>query len=181
MRHPGDSPQHPVKTDSRHLIAIGEWADWLARTDADAAYHSCAPNSAFVKTRVVHTMASGSLSSVRNGGESWGEEALRKVRPPASVKHPSPRPSPRSCLTGRGRRRRYSLRCSRHERSQRLFPKATPARWLERDWFPVCTELVTLQGSSLKSTDASQFCQRLMQPRQINQTSSDLLQQSASQ
>ena len=34
--------------------------------------------------------------------------------------HPSPRPSPRSCLTGRGRRPRYSLRRLRHKLSQRL-------------------------------------------------------------
>ena len=33
---------------------------------------------------------------------------------------PSPRPSPRSCLTGRGRRTRYSLRRFRHELSQGL-------------------------------------------------------------
>ena len=38
----------------------------------------------------------------------------------ASVGHPSPRPSPRSCLTGRGRRPRYSLRRLRHKLSQRL-------------------------------------------------------------
>ena len=34
--------------------------------------------------------------------------------------HPSPRPSPRSCLTGRGRRSRSSLRRFRHELWQRL-------------------------------------------------------------
>ena len=33
---------------------------------------------------------------------------------------PSPRPSPRSCLTGRGRRTRFSYRRLRHELSQRL-------------------------------------------------------------
>ena len=38
----------------------------------------------------------------------------------ARVGHPSPRPSPRSCLTGRGRRTRFSLRRLRHELSQRL-------------------------------------------------------------
>ena len=38
----------------------------------------------------------------------------------AWVGHPSPRPSPRSCLTGRGSRTRFSLRRFRHELSQRL-------------------------------------------------------------
>ena len=38
----------------------------------------------------------------------------------AMVGHPSPRPSPRSCLTGRGRRTRCSLRRFRHGLSQRL-------------------------------------------------------------
>ena len=36
------------------------------------------------------------------------------------VGHPSPWPAPRSCLTGRGRRIRYSLPRLRHELSQRL-------------------------------------------------------------
>ena len=38
----------------------------------------------------------------------------------ALVAHPSLRPSPRSCLTGRGRRTRFSLRRFLHEHSQRL-------------------------------------------------------------
>ena len=33
--------------------------------------------SVFAQVRAVRTVASGSLSSVRNGGEGWGEEALR--------------------------------------------------------------------------------------------------------
>ncbi len=74
--------------------------------------------SVFAKVRAVRTGTSGSLSSVRNGGEGRGEEALCNVGALAMVKHPSPRPSPRSCLTGRGRRTRYLLQRSRHERSQ---------------------------------------------------------------
>ena len=42
--------------------------------------------------------------------------------------HPSPRPSPRSCLTGRGRRPRASLRRLRHELSQRLIHREAPVR-----------------------------------------------------
>ena len=76
--------------------------------------------SVFAKVRAVRTGASVSLSSVRNGGEGRGEEALRNVRPLEMVKHPSPRPSPRSCLTGRGRRTRYSFWPFRHAPSQRL-------------------------------------------------------------
>ena len=38
----------------------------------------------------------------------------------AKVGHPSPQPSPRSCLTGRGRRTRYSVWQFRNELSQRL-------------------------------------------------------------
>ncbi len=78
--------------------------------------------SAFAKVRAVRTVASISLSPVRNGGEGWGEEVLRhgEARPFAIVGHPSPRPSPRSCLTGRGRRTRCSLWQFRREFSHRL-------------------------------------------------------------
>ena len=76
--------------------------------------------SLFAKIRAVRTGTSGSLSSVQNGGEGRGEEALSTGGPLAMVKHPSPRPSPRSCLTGRGRRTRFFLRQSRHGQSQRL-------------------------------------------------------------
>ncbi len=76
--------------------------------------------SVFAKVRAVRTGASGSLSSVRNGGEGRGEEALCNIGPLAVVKHPSPRPSPRSCLTGRGRRTRCLVPQSRHELTQRL-------------------------------------------------------------
>ena len=34
--------------------------------------------SVFAEVRAVRTGISGSLSSVRNGGEGWGEEALRQ-------------------------------------------------------------------------------------------------------
>ena len=72
--------------------------------------------SIFAKVRAVRTGAAGSLSSVWNEGEGWGEEALRTVGPLAMVKHPSPR----SCLTGRGRRTRFLLQRFRHELSQQL-------------------------------------------------------------
>ena len=72
--------------------------------------------SAFANVRAVRTRGSGSLSFVRNGGEGWGEEALRSVWPLVVVKHPSPR----SCLTGRGRRTRCLLQPSRRELSHRL-------------------------------------------------------------
>ena len=79
--------------------------------------------SVFAKVRAIRTVASVSLSSVRNGGEGRGEEALRKGDTVRVGGHPSPRPSPRSCLTGRGRRTRYSLQRLRHDLSQRLiFP-----------------------------------------------------------
>ena len=76
--------------------------------------------SILAQLRAVRTETSVFLSSVRNGEEGRGEEALRKVGAPATVKHPSPHPSPRSCLTGRGRRTRYLLQRSLHELSQRL-------------------------------------------------------------
>ncbi len=57
-----------------------------------------------------------SLSSVQNGGEGWGEEALPNGRRPAKVEHPSPR----SPLTRRWSRTRYSVRWFRHELPQRL-------------------------------------------------------------
>ena len=93
-------------------IRFGDWGSdsgWPRRVRRTAV-------SIFAKVRSVSTGASGSLSSVRNGGEGRGEEALRKVGPLAMVKHPSPR----SCLTGRGRRTRFFLLRSRHELSQRL-------------------------------------------------------------
>ena len=34
--------------------------------------------SVFANVRAVRTVVSGSLASVRNGGEGWGEDALRK-------------------------------------------------------------------------------------------------------
>ena len=83
--------------------------------------------SVCAKARAVRTETSVSLSSVRNGGEGRGEEALRNIRPLALVTHPSPRPSPRSCLTGRGRRTRSLSQRSRHELSQRFIaPPAWP-------------------------------------------------------
>lgn len=156
MRHPGDSPHHPVTTDSRHYIAIWKWKNWLARTDEHAAYHSNA--SILTQMAPGHTLWLLSRDPVQQRLHLVEVFQITRQKPEYS------RPPWRYGVEGHS-----------------LFPKATPARWLERDWFPVCTELVTLQGSSLKSTDASQFCQRLMQPRQIDQTSSDLLQQSASQ
>ena len=82
--------------------------------------------SVFAKVRAVRTGASVSLSSVPNGGEGWGEEALPKVRRLPTERHPSPRPSPRSRLTGRGRRTRSSSRRLRHILSQRVINPRSP-------------------------------------------------------
>ena len=43
----------------------------------DGVSAHCSHVSVFAQVRAVRTGASGSLSSVRNGGEGWGEEALR--------------------------------------------------------------------------------------------------------
>ena len=95
-----------------------------------AGRNGCDAGSVVAKTCPVRLGVSGSLSSVRNGGEGWGEEALRRVGPLASVGHPSPRPSPRSCLTGRGRRTCCLLQRSWHDLSQRLI--FGHARWSKR-------------------------------------------------
>ena len=105
LNHP--SPSFPLPVEGR------------GRPDA-GAFLAIAPASVLAKMRAVRAGASGSLSSIRNGGAGCGEEALRKVGPFVMVKHPSPLPSPRSCLTGRGRRTRCLLPRSRDELSQRL-------------------------------------------------------------
>ena len=71
---------------------------------------------------VVTKGASDSLSSVRNGGEGRGEEALPIGETARTNGHPSPLPAPRSCLTGRGSRTRPSFRQFRYEFSHRLIP-----------------------------------------------------------
>ncbi len=98
-----------------------------------------------VKVRAVRAGASDSLSSVRNGGE----EALRKFGPLAMVRHPSPRPSPRSCLTGRGRRTHYLLQRSGHGLSQQLMAMAaTPASVTSRPAPPCPVPLSLAPGFS---------------------------------
>ena len=84
--------------------------------------------SVFAKVCAVRTGVSGSLSSVRNGGQGRREEAFRTIGPLAMVKHPSPRPSPRSCLAGRGRRTRFLLRRFLHDLTQRLIHRSHRTR-----------------------------------------------------
>lgn len=86
--------------------------------------------SFFVKCAAVRTVPSVSLASVRNGGEGRGEEALRTLRAHASVKHPWPRPFPRSCLTGRGRLTRFLRPAPRLEVSRLLMFLPTVAFFL---------------------------------------------------
>lgn len=155
MKHPGDSSRHPEKTDSRHFIAIWKWADWLARIDDDAAYHSDA--RILTQMAIGHTLWLLTRDPVHQRLHLVEAFQITRQKPEGS------RPPWRYGVEGNS-----------------LFDKATKVRWLERDWFPVFTQLVTLKGTSLQSRDAPHFCQRIMQPRVINQTSSDLLHQSAS-
>ena len=107
------------------------------------------PNAVSVlpKVRAVGTEASVSLSAVRNEREGREEEARDKVGPLAMVEHPSPRPSPRSCLTGQGRRTRCLLQLSRHERSQRLI-SANGARRSRRFTSQLSCRVRTRNGAS---------------------------------
>ena len=110
--------------------------------------------SVFAKVRAVRTRASGSLSSVRNGGEGRGEEALRNRDTVRMGRHPSPRPAPRSCLTGRGRRTRYSARRFRHELSQRLIrSRPVGAKPMRTVAFRLAAERATADG--VRSTACS--------------------------
>lgn len=154
---PTDHPiNHPIRVEERHFIAYWKWNDFKNREDDAAAYHSDAA--------IVATMGAGNTLWLLTRDPAHKRLHLVRVFRIARQRPEYLRPPWRFGVEGAS-----------------LFDRATQDRWLERDWFQVFTQLVTLKGNSLQSRDAPHFCQRIMQPRELSQTSSDLLNQSASE
>lgn len=148
------SAKHRTGAEKRHFVAFWRWDDFHNREDDAAAYYS-----------------NKSLKRMKCGDILWlitRDEAKQKLHLVEA-------------FTIIGQKPEFSRNPWRYGvAGNSLFDQAMKARWLGRDWFPVCSKLVGLKSRPKESNDASHFCQRIQTSWEIDQASSALLHQEAS-
>lgn len=144
----------PATRTYRHFIAYWKWADWNLRKDDAPDYHSNA--------RILNCADIGDVFWVFTRNPA--AQTLHLVE---AFKITNKKPE-------------YAVPPWRYGvEGKRIFPATFRVRWLRRDWARTCFDLVTMKGRPLGSTSAGEFCQRIQQPREVNQHSSDSLRQTA--
>lgn len=150
----GGIPASPAPGTYRHFIAYWKWVDWNFRTDDTPDYHSNA--------RI--------LNSVDIADVFW----IFTRNPAAQTLHLV------EAFKITNKKQEYAVFPWRYGvQGERHFPEAFRHRWIRRDWARICFQLSTMEGRPLGSTSTGQFCQRIQQPREINQSGSILLHQIA--